>query len=283
VSEERARELVDSIEDLPTLPEVVIEITRLVENPDTTAEDIYKIASTDISLSATMLKLVNSAFYGMSRSITSLETAIRILGFATVRNIALAAFVFDAFLTGKGQFDYKAFWIHSIGTATASNILANRLRIKESGEHFVHGLLHDLGVVIYMQYLTDQFEQLRQLVSEGKPLGKAEIEVSGCTHGELGWALAERWDFPPALCNVIRYHGAVEVPEDFVREISVTSCANALVQALEIGEGVVFKVPVVHESAWKAAGVELGQIGDIMDDLLTDMERSRPFIDLLFR
>jgi HD-like signal output (HDOD) protein len=188
VSYQRAKEIVDGIEDLPTLPEVVIEITRLVENPDTTAEDVYKIVSTDIALSATMLKLVNSAFYGMRRSITSLEKAIRILGFTTVRNIALAAFVFDAFLTGRGQVDYKGFWIHSIGVGTAAGVLAKKKSADDVSEYFVYGLLHDLGVVVYMQYLPVEYAKVKELAAQGTPLEEAEIQVVGCTHGEIGRA-----------------------------------------------------------------------------------------------
>jgi len=283
VSQERARALVASVEDLPTLPEVVIEITRLIESPDTTAEDVYKIVSLDISLSATMLKLVNSAFYGMPRQVTSLEKAIRILGFSTVRNIALAAFVFDSFLTGRHQSDYKAFWMHCIGVGTASGILARRLREPDAGEYFVYGLLHDLGVVLYVQYLPEMYLKVREEVGKGVEPDKAEYDVTGCTHRELGAALAERWDFPPPLVASILAHCTDPLPEEHARQIAVTTCADAIAAALSIGEALSPKVPTVADHVWKAAGVDRSQMGAIMDEVLAGMESSRSFINLLYK
>lgn len=283
MSHEKAREHIESIEDLPTLPEVVIGITRLVEDPNATAEDIYRIVSTDPALSATMLKLVNSAFYGLSRQVTSLEKAIQILGFVTVRNIALAAFVFDAFLTGRGHFDYKAFWMRSIATGAAGKVLAHRLGLTDSGEYFVYGLLHDLGVIIQMQFLAEDLTRVEEMVAAGKALLKAEKKVMGCTHNELGAVLAEKWDFPPALVSVIAHHAARSFPEEFERETAVTTCAGAVAAALEIGESIDRKVHPVGKDVWASCGIHDDQLGTIMDEVLDELERSRSFIDLLYR
>jgi HD-like signal output (HDOD) protein len=283
MSLERAREHIEGIEDLPTLPEVVIEITRLVENPDTTAEAIYKIVSADVSLSATMLKLVNSAFYGMSKNVTSLEKAIKILGFATVRNVALAAFVFDAFLKGKGRFDYRGFWLHSIGTGAGSSVLAKRMKIKEAGDYFVYGLLHDLGIVIFMQYLSEELGKVKRMVDEGTDLGKAETEAAGCTHNELGAALGERWDFPPALISVIANHCGDVPPAEFKREVAAVTCASTIAQALEVGIALGPRVKAVSRECWEAAQVAPDQMGQIIDEVFAELEHYRTFIDLLYR
>ncbi len=282
MSLEKAKEIVDGIKDLPTLPEVVIGITQLVDDPDATAEDIYKIVATDPSLSATMLKLVNSAFYGMSRSVTSLEQAIRILGFVTVRNIALAAFVFDAFVIGKGQFDYRGFWMHSIGTAAAAKVLAQRTRIKECGEYFVYGLLHDLGMIVMMQYLSENMTNIAEIVREGKVLRKAEMKVMGCTHKEVGAALAEMWDFPPAIVATMLHHGLDDLPEEYAREVALTSCASTVTVALEIGKTISPQIAALGEPVWQAAEIGPDDIGPIMDEVLWEMENSRSFVSLLY-
>ncbi len=285
MSLEKARELVEGIEDLPTLPEVVIEITRLVENPDTTAEDVYRLVSTDLSLSATMLKLVNSAFYGMPKSVTSLEKAIRILGFATVRNIALAAFVFDAFMTGKGKFDYRGFWLHSIATAAACDIMAKRLRVKDIGEYFVYGLLHDLGMVVLMQYFPDGLTRIREQSMQAADVDvpKVEEKEMGCNHGELGAALAERWEFPASLVSVIGSHVSDEMAEGNKREVAIVRCAGNVAHALEIGSSLSFLIPYIGEEVWQAAGISPDQLGGVMDETLREMEHSKAFIDLLYR
>jgi len=283
MSREKAAEVVAAIEDLPTLPEVVIGITRLVEDPNATTEDIYQIVSTDPALSATMLKLVNSAFYGMSRQVTSLEKAIRILGFVTVRNIALAAFVFDAFLAGKGRFDYKGFWMHSIATAAGGKVIARRMGLKDHGDYFVYGLLHDLGVIIEMQFLPDELGEAKRLMAKGEGLREAEAEAIGCTHNELGAALGAKWDFPPGLIAPILHHGTGERPEEFENEVAATECASAVACALEIGDGVDGKVGIVDLETWRTCGIEPGDLGGIMDEVLAELENCRSFIDLLFK
>ncbi len=281
MSFKKAKNLIASVEDLPTLPEVVIAITKLVEDPDATTEDIYKIVSTDPALSATMLKLVNSAFYGVSRLVTSPEQAIKILGFVTVRNIALAAFVFDAFLTGKGRFDYKGFWLRSIGTAAAAKVLAHRLAIKETAEYFIYGLLSDLGLIVMMQYFADELTEARKSLEKGASLADAQSAVLGCNHNELGAALAEKWNFPPVLTAVIRYHSMADAPEEFRLETAVTTCAAAIAAALEIGRSVDPKICVVTPETWETAAIEVEDLGAVMDEVLAEMDNSRSFIKLI--
>lgn len=281
MSLEKAKELIAGIEDLPTLPEVVIEITRLVEDPDATAADIQKLVATDPALAATMLKLVNSAFYGIRRSVTSLDEAVKILGFVTVGNIALAAFVFDAFVTGEKRFNYREFWLHCIGTAAAAKVVARRLQVKEVAEYFVFGLLHDLGVIVRMQYFPDEHAQIADLVSQGKDLAEAEAEVDGYAHKDLGAALAERWQFPGCLAAVIGRHGTSDIPEDCSCEVAVTTCADAVAEALELGEGHSERAMLVDEATWQAAGISPEQMGSIMDETLDEMENYRAFMNLL--
>ncbi|MHC4201363.1 MAG: HDOD domain-containing protein, partial [Planctomycetota bacterium] len=118
------KRFISSIDNLPTLPVVVAHVNELVENPSASATDINNAIRQDVALSARILKLVNSSFYGFPRKISSITHAVVILGFNTVRNVVLSAFVLDAF-TGKGlPFGHRQFWIHSLGAGVAAQTLA---------------------------------------------------------------------------------------------------------------------------------------------------------------
>jgi len=139
--------IVGKVEGLPTLPSVVARINQLIDDPNASAGDINEVISHDLALSAKILKLVNSAFYGFPRRISSMTHAVVILGFNSVRNIALTAFVFDAFDTGALPFGHRNFWVHSVGTAVTADALATRAGLHIGDDAFVAGLLHDLGKV----------------------------------------------------------------------------------------------------------------------------------------
>ena len=160
--------------------------------------------------------------------------------------------------------------------------MAKRLRVKESGEYFVHGLLHDLGVIVMMQCMIDDFDKISEEARAGKPLADCETETIGCTHCELGAALAESWDFPPALVATMLHHSGPGLPEEFSREVAVTCCAGTMSVALEIGNNVTGRVEPVAQETWEEAGVKPDEIGGILDELLVEMDNSRTFVDLLF-
>lgn len=103
-----------------------------------------------------------------------------------------------------------------------------------------------------------------------------------CTHNELGAALAEKWDFPPALTAVIAYHSLDQLPQQYRRETAVANCASGITIALEIGETVTPRVNLIREEAWEAAGVKAERLGAAMDEVLKEMESTRMFVDLLY-
>ena len=139
-----------NIKNLPTLPIIVTRILRVATDSGSSANELAELISRDMSVSAKVLNLANSAFYGFSSRIATIPQAVVVLGFGTVRSLALGVSVFDTMHQAAGgkSFDREAFWIHSIGCGTACKLIARTLGQKDIGTPFVAGLLHDLGKLI---------------------------------------------------------------------------------------------------------------------------------------
>ncbi|MGH7441701.1 MAG: HDOD domain-containing protein, partial [bacterium] len=133
--------------DLPTLPDVVARVMQIVSNPLTTAEDLNQVISLDPALTFKVLRLANSAFYGFPKEITTITHAVTILGFNTIRNLALSVSVHKMLFDGhdQGLFNYRDFWKHCVAVGVCSRMLAGRIGYKNEDNAFTAGLLHDMG------------------------------------------------------------------------------------------------------------------------------------------
>jgi len=234
------RRITESLLSLPTLPTVVSRMIELVDNPKTSAASLARLISTDQVLTAKVLKLANSAYYGFSREISTVNMAIVVLGFNAVRDMGLSLSVFDVFKGGKNGsevFDIPQFWSHSVGCGIGAKMLARRTGHSKVGEAFVAGLLHDVGKVVLNQYANADFLKIMELVdSSGIELDQAEYEIIGTGHGEVGGWLAEKWRLPPLIVDVIRHH---HTPEQSFVDPSLTSLvatANYLCHRTGIGQ-----------------------------------------------
>lgn len=213
----RIKRITESIIGLPTLPTVVSKMITLVDNPRTSATSLARLISSDQALTARILKLANSAYYGFSREISTVNMAIVVLGFNTVKEMGLSLSVFDVFKSGRPHehFDLNRFWEHSIACGIASRMLARTYLPRYTGESFVAGLLHDIGKVILNQYFQDEFIHIIDVQSEGHSLEEAETRVIGTHHTEIGSWLAEKWNLPRIIARSIFYHHAPwDAPKD---------------------------------------------------------------------
>ncbi|MGD9268877.1 MAG: HDOD domain-containing protein, partial [Desulfobacterales bacterium] len=154
------------VEDLPTLPRTVLRITELVNDPKSSARDLARIITDDQVLAARLLKLVNSSFYGFPQRISTITGAIVLLGFDAIRNLLLTTSVFDLFSNRKklSLIRQEQFWDHSLGCAVAAKVIGNHLRYDKVEELFVAGLLHDIGKIVEMIFLSQVFKDINQMV-----------------------------------------------------------------------------------------------------------------------
>ncbi len=205
------KNLVQKITDLPALPTMLATLNRLMADPRTSADTLGKALSTDPALVSKVLKLVNSAFYGFPGRIGTISQAVIILGFSSIRNLVLTTSIMQMFGT-KGQkqgFDVEAFWKHSLQTAGLARQLALEKGQAYIEEAFIGGLLHDMGRMVLSQKLPAEFEKVMTAASKtGVRLRQAEQVILGTTHSEVGAWLAQKWNLPAPLIDVIQFHHA---------------------------------------------------------------------------
>ena len=197
------------VRDLPSLPETTMSLLQLLSDPNTENDDINCTMARDPALTATVLRIVNSSYYGLRHKVASLLLALNILGFRTVKNIVLTAAAAGVFnhRNKTPQFSPQAFAKHSIAAAAICRFLAKFSRDIPPDLAFSVGLLHDIGKLAMDQTFPDEYSRSVKLAQNlGMPIHKAEEQVWGCNHAAVGAFLARRWKLPEELCEGIASH-----------------------------------------------------------------------------
>jgi putative nucleotidyltransferase with HDIG domain len=265
-----AKREVKRIKNLPTLPGVVTKISRLVENPDTSAAEVGRLIAQDQVLSAKVLRMANSAFFGMSRKISSIAQALMILGFDVVKGLVLTSSVFDMI-----QKSMAGLWEHSIGCAAAAGAVAEALGRDDAEEILVAGLLHDLGKVVLALNLPDDLKLiLDRARSDRLCFHEAEAAVLDFNHGEIGLWLAEHWNLPDSLAEPMRLHHNPERAVSHPEVTAVVHIADSIIHGWGYGYAGDALVPPISQAAWDLLGLktdDLKTILDIMEPRLTHL------------
>lgn len=234
-------QIVNQVDDLPALPHVVVRIMELTEDPDATAQDINQVLNQDQGMTARVLRLANSAFYGFPRRISSVTDATIFLGFRTVRSIVMAASVSE--ILSKEVEGYALapgeLWRHSQSVAIASRHLARQTKFNGIDVAYTAGLLHDIGKVILNTYMQDAYQEVVTKTSQGNiSFIQAEEEILGFNHAQVGARVAEKWNLPVDLVEAIAYHHS---PDKAVHNESLTAIvhvADAICLSMGIGIGI---------------------------------------------
>ena len=235
---QRLRQVTEKVIGLPTLPTVVAQLIALIDDPKSSARPVAQLISTDQALTAKILKVANSAFYGFPREIATVQLAIVVLGFEQVKNLSLSVAVLRRFSSGNEHrlFDRQRFWDHAIACGVAGRMLARKVHPRFEGEAFVAGVLHDIGKLILIEYFFDEFSEALELAeTEELTIVEAEEQVLGVTHSDIGGWLAEKWNLPPSLVSAIAYHHRPEEMEEPDELVHFIHLANALVRQHQIG------------------------------------------------
>ena len=204
---EEIRSRLRDVKGLATLPHVMTRIMAIITDEESSAKELAAEIRNDQALTAKILKIVNSAYYGFYRQISNIDEAVVILGFKEVRSISLAITVFGLFQERKNNyFDRRGFWKHSVITAVLADMLSEAFP-QSYPEAFTAGLLHDLGYGVLDQYFPQEWQQICE-ETEKRQVHKLKVEreILGTDHAEIGFWVAEQWNFPPDLCQGIRYH-----------------------------------------------------------------------------
>ena len=209
------RRKLDSLRQLPTIPFVISEVLSAVDNVNMSAASLANLIERDQTLTARVLAVANSPFYGFTRRISTIDLAIVLMGLNAIKEIVLSLVLQRFFsVVSNDDFDVKSFWYYSVYCGASSRYLARKLRYRIAGEAFVAGLMHDIGILILIQNFSKQFLEIRRKQFLKRcSFVHAEKLVIKCTHADIGAWLAERWNLPEQLCNAIRNHHSLYVDQ----------------------------------------------------------------------
>jgi putative nucleotidyltransferase with HDIG domain len=232
------RELQGMMIDIPTLPEVYRELFRRLQDEEVTVPAVAEIIARDQALTARILHLVNSAFYGCQQQITTIKRAVVVLGLRAVRNTALTTSVFDYFgAEADGEtVDLARFWEHSVAVAAICRTLAASRLPQHQDEAWVAGLLHDVGKLVEKRHFPEDFDHIRQVAAEqGLPWYDCEGRLFAVNHAQIGKAVLRNWNFPAAVVEAVHLHHSPEAARRNPQLSALVHVADVLAYGMGYG------------------------------------------------
>jgi putative nucleotidyltransferase with HDIG domain len=267
---------------IPTLPTIALSIAAMVKNPAVNAADVSKMIEEDQALTATILRLVNSAFYGFPNQIKNINHAIVILGFNKVRSVVLSATIVRNLRANDPPFDVAQLWEHSMTCAVASEVIGRVLRAKSADDAFVAGLLHDIGKVILANFFPAEFTRVLKTIKDERCLIKqAEEKTLGVHHGLYGKWLAEHWGFPEPLAEAVQFHHAPGSCRKHRELASIVHLGDILARGLGVGSGGDPGMPMVDETAWESLKLSEERLDRIVAETIDALTRAHAFFDMI--
>jgi len=237
---ERYQFILEKVDNLPALPAIVGKLLKVIGSQDTSADDAARLIERDPALTSKMIRLANSAFYGIPRSISSVSSAVVILGFNTIRSLVLSASILKAFPSNKNAaFDRERFWQHSIVCAMAAKQIVRhimRWKIMDPESAFCAGILHDIGKLVFNEVIPKQYVNVCACArNQNEPLLEMESAMLGINHAEVCKILAEKWALPIDLEYALGYHHSPDKAVKVVELIAAVHIANGLTHELGCG------------------------------------------------
>lgn len=260
-----ADQVAAAVKQLPSLPSVVLELMRSLDQEDAGTATLANKLAKDQALAARVLRVANSPFYGLPGEIASIRDAITVLGFRAVQSLVMTAAFTTCFTPQQGTgFDHQVFWRHSIGAALAARELA-RCAGRNVEAAFAIGLLHDIGYLVLATCFPEQTNQVRAYQHQHDCCAAdAERDVLGLDHASIGAALAARWRFAPAMQEAIAYH---HCPDDQTADsmAGIAHYSDFVAHALGLAKDENEMVPKASGVAWHRLDIGWAQFRQVLE------------------
>jgi putative nucleotidyltransferase with HDIG domain len=221
--------------NLPTIPTVLAKILQLADAENVSGKELIAVIEHDQALTGKMLRLANSAFFGQSRRVATIPRAIVLLGFSTVRNLALGVKVWDTLGTGIARNRLDELWVHAVAVGVAAKALTARLRAGDPDEAFTAGVLHDVGRLILAMRFREEYWRIVGSAGEAEAIERKEAANLGIDHAEVGGWVLEAWSLPPTIVEAVRSHHAADARHGVPGLLAV---ADRLVAWTDLGTGI---------------------------------------------
>jgi HD-like signal output (HDOD) protein len=265
----------EKIENLPTLPIVVQQIQKLIASPNSNMVQIAAIVTRDQAIAARVIRLINSAFYGLGGKVASVQQAIVLLGLNTVKNLILGVSVVKIFEDSNGKaslYNREKFWMHAFACALGAKMIAKKINIREPEDFFLAGLMHDIGILVLDQFFHQDFIGVIQDAAGRKiDYVNAEQDRLGLTHGEIGEFMGRKWKIPEFLIHSMRYHHqplfAGRELASSIQVIAAVHVSDVMAENRGIDMGYRNGTKSCQEPALKCIGLSLSEIDAVFDDV----------------
>ncbi|MGM0640060.1 MAG: HDOD domain-containing protein [Thermotogota bacterium] len=272
------------IEELPTPDFIVQRIINIASDPNSSVKDLNAAVLESPSLSAKILKLSNSAYYALPRKITKLSQAINILGFKTVRNLAMSIFTVKNFFRNEYDFfNTKKFWTHLMATAIGAELLAKTINFPEREEAFLAGLLHDLGKIAMSNIMPESFEMIIKVANHKKiSFKKAEELLESYSHESIGKLLFKQWGLSDLIINSAGFHDSVDnlTDDNSKMIVQIIHIANITTNTLYYGYSGNFGIEVPDTNSWNNLGLNPKKYFNYVEALKKKIDESEEFMNI---
>jgi putative nucleotidyltransferase with HDIG domain len=272
--QEKMRELIATIKDLPPVPGVLTQLLNLLSDENTNAKLLEETILQDPTLTAKVLAMANSSYYGYARQLSSVAQAVVVLGYKQVKSLAIGVFTANSLSSDKGPMDTGGFWLHSLAVSHLAQKISLETKRLDDEAAQVAGLLHDLGKLVFNGFLSEQYSQcLRKANDEGMTIVQAENEIIGVDHNLVGQWFAERWNLPEEIVEAIAFHHAPHMADEDVRElVYAVHLSDALVRSAKIGNNGDQMVPKITADTLEVLGLSVEQLRTIHQNLNDEKE-----------
>jgi putative nucleotidyltransferase with HDIG domain len=272
-----------TVQEVPPLPELVLRLLSMCNDPDVAPRDIVEVIKHDPAVTMKVLRLCNSPFYGLPRKISLLEEAMVYIGTDALVNFVLAGCL-SSFYHRKNEgygLDEGDLWRHAVGTAICSQKVAERADSSLAGLAFTCGLLHDVGKIILNAYVAEDFQRLIDLVEkEGISFLLAEERVLGYTHPQAGADIAESWNLPSEIVESIRYHHDPLLAKEHQKLVSIVHVGNILCISFGIGIGSDGLAYLFHPGALDILQIQVKDLFDLSIEVHDKFKRAQDLLAL---
>lgn len=268
------RSQIERVDTLPTMPSVLKKLLKVIENPKVSLNEIGNFISSDPVLTTRVLKVVNSPIYGFPGRISSVSQALILLGLNVVRGMLLGVSVFEVMEKAM-----VGLWEHSMGAAITARIIAQKKGLSEPEEISVAALLHDIGKVVLSLKFPEEYKDVMNKAAQNELLiSDEEKNYFSITHAEAGAWIAQKWNFPRSLVEVIEYHYKPHLSKNIPIQTAIVHLADVLIQARGFGFSGNNFVPPVNPTAWQALNLSEEDLKDIIREMEEVLEQAEDFL-----
>lgn len=281
-SKPQYQDLLDRLEQFPTLPHVVMKVSQLINDPKSSSRDIADILKKDQVLTSKVLKLINSSYYSIPGGVTDVQRALAFLGFNTIAQLVLSVSVFTLFnAESKADgFSMTTFWRHALGVAVCSEFLAKKIKYSKPNEAFTCGLLHDLGKLVLHAIDPNEFNKI---IAEAQKRKTSYLHIENVfeipSHSYLGEVIATKWNLPESIGLSIRYHhqnisNVSTITENNKKLIHIVQLSNAICNKNQIGHSGNYFETKISSDLLKPIGFALSDLEPIEISVKKEIERA---------